>query len=808
MPKHQQLLYLITLISLLLVTPALPCTIAVISGDATPDGRPLLWKNRDVNGHDQEVRYFTDGSRGGYLALVTTGENETTTSYVGLNEAGFAIMNSVSPDLSSGSPSSHGILMKLALRECGSVAEFESLLETTAGDRGHIWTNFGVIDALGAAAIFETTDTDHVRYDAADGDGYVVRANNSISGGGDMGSRYFNANQLIGDAALAGALDHEYLIRAVARDLGGPPSMPCGQWPTLEPALNRYKTRSSVVVHGIGAGEDPRLSTFWCTLGEPSCGVSIPLWACAGTPPLVVSNPGHQAALCGSIQEKKLYCYNNLDSDTTIDTVALVGEDGLGGIQRYTFPLEDENFAAAAAQLSDWRQAFPTEQEIAQFQSIRAERTLYLMDREATPGEMVVQPAADIAARPGDREVALTWTDPIGDLVEVEIWRSLWSDGGGNSVYPLYQSDPDAVMPIRPPDRSAAESSEEWILLTTVAPGVEQHVDAVQDRGVYHYEIFARDAGYTYSSPALAGDRSTNYWLGDVSGDDGYVDVVDITILGSGYGRTEEQAGFLPICDVGPTDDWSRLGVPIPDGSVDFNDLMIFSMNVGVVSPLPIPPVDRSLPLLAWEQVDDTTLALRLIQPCPGLKGVELVADLPAGSVEVTAGTLLAEQAAPVFLQNIDERGLAAGLAVLGGAVDISGSGELLRITGAVAQEEIMIFARDYANGQLPVEIEGSAAIPNVPSPSRLLPNHPNPFNPTTEITFSLAGRDQVSLNIFDSSGRQVRSLLAGETYPAGMSSVIWDGLDDAGDSVGSGIYLYRLRCGSTVDTRKMTLLK
>jgi hypothetical protein len=84
---------------------------------------------------------------------------------------------------------------------------------------------------------------------------------------------------------------------------------------------------------------------------------------------------------------------------------------------------------------------------------------------------------------------------------------------------------------------------------------------------------------------------------------------------------------------------------------------------------------------------------------------------------------------------------------------------------------------------------------------------YPNPFNPTTRIAFELPASARVSLAVFDASGRRVRVLTEG-TASAGKHEVYWDGKDDAGRKVASGVYFYRLQSGSFTDTKKTVLLR
>ncbi len=91
---------------------------------------------------------------------------------------------------------------------------------------------------------------------------------------------------------------------------------------------------------------------------------------------------------------------------------------------------------------------------------------------------------------------------------------------------------------------------------------------------------------------------------------------------------------------------------------------------------------------------------------------------------------------------------------------------------------------------------------------SFLAQNTPNPFNPTTTISYSLASAGRVTLRIYDVAGRLVRTLVDDDHAPAGSREATWDGRDNSGATVASGVYFYRLEAGSFVSTKKMLLLK
>lgn len=94
-----------------------------------------------------------------------------------------------------------------------------------------------------------------------------------------------------------------------------------------------------------------------------------------------------------------------------------------------------------------------------------------------------------------------------------------------------------------------------------------------------------------------------------------------------------------------------------------------------------------------------------------------------------------------------------------------------------------------------------------LPDMYRLSQNYPNPFNPETQIEFSLAQQCFVTIKIFNILGQRVKQLVS-EQLPVGKWTVCWDGKDDKGNDVSSGIYFYRLQAGEFVQTKKMLLLK
>jgi D-alanyl-D-alanine carboxypeptidase len=94
-----------------------------------------------------------------------------------------------------------------------------------------------------------------------------------------------------------------------------------------------------------------------------------------------------------------------------------------------------------------------------------------------------------------------------------------------------------------------------------------------------------------------------------------------------------------------------------------------------------------------------------------------------------------------------------------------------------------------------------------VPNPFLLDQNWPNPFNPSTNISFTLEKADIVHLNIYNILGEKIKTLMSGE-QSIGKHSFIWNGKNDYGISVSSGTYIYRLKVGQLTETKQMILIR
>ncbi len=379
--KRIILIFLSILVFQILLQAKEECTTAVFAGKATVDGRPLLWKNRDTSEENNEV-VFIPGGVYDVLALISAGQ--TTSVWMGINSMGFAIENSLSSDLEGSSSGENGSFMKQALQNCATVEDFELLLISTNSSGRLTKSNYGVIDATGAAAIFETGNHMYTKYDANNPgtapDGFIVRTNFAKTGNGTGGghTRYYRAIDLFKKRLLNSKVSHEYILKSVSRDLkndqidpyplpypGSQDSRPAGYIHTNY-SINRHKTRSSVVFQGVLPGEDAWLSTMWVSLGEPGCGITVPLWTFAGATPHEM-NGALTAPMCDASIAKDKFCYPLKTSPEYINTFTL--DDGVGsGLFSYIRPIEDWIFANTAAAKIEWGGFFPTTEQVRNFE--------------------------------------------------------------------------------------------------------------------------------------------------------------------------------------------------------------------------------------------------------------------------------------------------------------------------------------------------------------------------------------------------------------------------------------------------------
>ena len=257
------------------------CTSAIVSGKVTASGRPMLWKHRDTSCESNFVeRVPAANGNHGYVALFNAGDSLLTEAWIGVNDAGFAIMNTASYNLAPDTTDykdREALVMAEALRKCSSVSDFERLLSTLPKPLG-VQANFGVIDAQGNGAYFETHDYAFTKFDLADApDGIIIRTNFSVSGNDTDGYgyiRYDNAAHLLADKIKAKSLIPGDFTEGVSRSfyhslLGCDAKADTIRWVVDQDFVPRFTSTASVVVE-LGEDND---AVMWTALGYPPCAV-------------------------------------------------------------------------------------------------------------------------------------------------------------------------------------------------------------------------------------------------------------------------------------------------------------------------------------------------------------------------------------------------------------------------------------------------------------------------------------------------------------------------------------------------------
>ncbi len=112
-----------------------------------------------------------------------------------------------------------------------------------------------------------------------------------------------------------------------------------------------------------------------------------------------------------------------------------------------------------------------------------------------------------------------------------------------------------------------------------------------------------------------------------------------------------------------------------------------------------------------------------------------------------------------------------------------------------------------WTGGKVTIITSVKEAASETPSSYKLGPNYPNPFNPSTTISYDLPQAVEVKLEIFDMLGRHVRTLV-NKRQQTGRYAITWDGRNEQGQQVASGTFIYQLRAGNIVQSRRMSLLR
>ncbi|MBK7259942.1 MAG: T9SS type A sorting domain-containing protein [Ignavibacteriae bacterium] len=361
------------------------------------------------------------------------------------------------------------------------------------------------------------------------------------------------------------------------------------------------------------------------------------------------------------------------------------------------------------------------------------------------------------------------------------------------------------------------------LTLRTVKPGHSAITVIASD--LRKYEGAGAPLG-VYVTPHQADVRA---YLGDVANiandaaADGKIDFSDLNPWATAYwsgvpGYVGGMSYYKVKFDIGPTADHYVFSAPQVDGKIDFEDLIIFSIGYGLSA-------NHQLPKQAVEQAEPVTVAIGDVKAGGGetrvpvmlegtvndLRGLSMAFSGSHGRLlGVEKGALLSGYETPVPVMYSERDGkVYVDLAIAGADVEaLKSAGELvvLRFEGKASMGLTATDARTSTNAVLATKMR-TPAVSDVPTEFALQQNYPNPFNPTTTVSCALPAPGEVRIAVFNVLGEQVASLVNG-AQEAGYYTVQWNGTDNRGQQVTSGVYFLTMHAGEFTAMKKMMLVK
>ncbi len=254
---------------LFLSAPAIACTSCIVSGKFTKDGKAVMFKHRDSSCQEVAVEYF-QGEKYRMMCLVNADWRTNPTAKVspgtheawsGMNETGFAIMNTATYDLKDDDVpfekmEMEGVFMYRALEICATLEDFEVFLDTLSRPMG-VEANFGVIDEKGGAAYYEVNNHSWTKFDVnKEPLGYRVVTNFTMTGRQEDRKgvdRYIKAHKILASTYVPmEEWDHTFFIKNIS----------CSGAPIL-----RDITSCAITFEG---------KTMWAALGKPNLVPCLP----------------------------------------------------------------------------------------------------------------------------------------------------------------------------------------------------------------------------------------------------------------------------------------------------------------------------------------------------------------------------------------------------------------------------------------------------------------------------------------------------------------------------------------------------
>ena len=409
----------------------------------------------------------------------------------------------------------------------------------------------------------------------------------------------------------------------------------------------------------------------------------------------------------------------------------------------------------------------------------------------AAPGSFVGSPGGSLQ---------MEWSTVTG-AYKYMLRYTLWND------YPKYEGAPP------PPPVTKTDGMEAAIV---TAP-VHAYDFAGPQPDIYAFSVFAIDSAGNYSAPNQ-GVFETNYILGDLDANGEVNFTTDFFQFANAYYSILGGTGWDDVCDIGPTDDGTGTGYPIPDEKIDFYDLIPFAMNYDEYGAAKIVP-GRATPMVfsaelpeGLEANAEYTISIMNSDPA-NLKGFHLIFNYDSENLEivkVAQGKMFDTPEKTFFFHNVDGKELLMDGVIFGASARFADN-ELAAVTFRAKSnidrfdlKDIVLVVRDIGFNEVPATFSSTVVkggTPIVPTDFALSQNYPNPFNPATSIELALPIACNYQLDIYNVVGQKVKTFTG--FSEAGIVTIQWDASEYT-----SGVYFYRVSAGSFTATKKMVLVK
>lgn len=360
---------------MLKILAAFPCTIGVSSPEIAVANKPLLWKSRDISPNTLNTIRFVENMTYKFVAISTANQN---TAWMGVNEMGFAIANSLANDLTVDTGVFYnGNLMYNALGLAANLADFENYLSYLTSHNSldlELRGNFVAFDATGNTRLYEVNNNNYWVFETDAQNPYLLRTNHSVNGGGSEGiERLLRSTAIIEDLVSDNELTVPNLLIKQIRDISDVQSQPfalpwafgdASPFYATDYSICRRNTIAAVVIEGIEAGQDPKLTTMWLIMGNPFISYAIPIF------PTSKPNLAPIINLSENSPELANILWNS-DNDYLLDTSHFINSNNFSLMETLS-STEFELYQATEILKTEWSNNLISDANVREFVNLQA----------------------------------------------------------------------------------------------------------------------------------------------------------------------------------------------------------------------------------------------------------------------------------------------------------------------------------------------------------------------------------------------------------------------------------------------------